>query len=259
MIAAAVTNIKPEAIRRMTSSRPRGESRPVSSKQARTHPRLPSLLHKHLTSQYREPVADYNLLALETVVQRIQVEARPLILDSFCGTGHSTAQLAGRYPGHLVVGIDKSASRLARHAGGSSANYLMLQGDCEPLWMLLAQVGLRVQRHYLLYPNPWPKPKHLGRRVHGHPGFASLLRLGGIVEVRSNWQLYVEEFGLATQLAGYPGSVSRLDLSRESQEHSDLTLFERKYRLSGHALWTFRVDLSSSPVIDTQMPAPRSP
>jgi hypothetical protein len=53
------------------------------------------------------------------------------------------------------------------------------------------------------------------------------------VEVRSNWQLYIEEFGLAMQLAGHPGVVSLLP------EQSPLTLFEGKYRASGHPLWRF--------------------
>ncbi len=88
--------------------------------------------------------------------------------------------------------------------------------------------------HYLLYPNPWPKAKHLQRRVHGHASFAWLSGLGGRVELRSNWQLYVEEFGMAMHLAGRRGYVSRL------MAEFPLTAFERKYRDSGHRLWCFR-------------------
>jgi len=198
-------------------------------------------LHKHLTSEHREPVADYNRAAFDTVCQRIQDS--PLILDSFCGSGHSTAVLANSYPDHLVIGIDKSASRIARHADTKWDNYLVIQAECEPLWKLLADEGIRVRRHYLLYPNPWPKSKHLKRRIHGHPGFAALLQLRGVVELRSNWQLYVEEFGLAMQLAGYPGRVSLLAEPGEAREEEDLTLFEKKYRLSEHPLWAFQADL----------------
>ena len=55
----------------------------------------------------------------------------------------------------------------------------------------------------------------------------------GRLELRSNWQLYVEEFGLAMHLAGCPGYITRVTAEPA------LSLFERKYRDSGHALWAF--------------------
>lgn len=207
-------------------------SQPVRSNQLQVHPQLPVLVQRHLSSDYMRPVADHS----EQAFQHLHVamaEPRPLVLDSFCGTGQSTAILARRHPDHLVVGIDRSAHRLARHPGGEDDNYLLLQADCEDIWQLLLQHGLRPQYHYLLYPNPWPKGKHLGRRVHGSGAFSRLLALGGQVEVRSNWQLYVEEFGLAMHLAGHPGVVCELP------EQQPISLFERKYRQSGHQLWRF--------------------
>jgi tRNA G46 methylase TrmB len=152
----------------------------------------------------------------------------------------STALLAQRHPRHLVIGIDRSAQRLQRHAAGSADNYLLLQAECEPLWQQLAAGNWRVDYHYLLYPNPWPKSRHLQRRIHGHPGFRDLLALGGRVELRSNWQLYVEEFGVAMHLAGVRGLV------RQLPEAPALTRFEDKYRRSGQALWRYQGRISYS-------------
>jgi tRNA G46 methylase TrmB len=112
-------------------------------------------------------------------------------------------------------------------------NCLLLQTECEDLWRLLAERGMAVDYHYLLYPNPWPKAKHLQRRVHGDAGLFWLLQLGGRIELRSNWQIYVEEFGVAMHLATIPGSVARVIPS------PPLSLFERKYLDSGHQLWAF--------------------
>ncbi len=218
-------------------------SRPVSSSQWHTHPGLAGLVRKHLQHPSRRPAARHSRDAFREVEAQLAGGA-PLILDSFCGTGQSTATLADRHPGHLVVGIDKSGARLARHASRARQNYLLLHADCEPLWALLRGAGISVDYHYLLYPNPWPRSAHLKRRVHGHPGFSDLLQLRGTVELRSNWQTYVEEFGLAMHLAGYRGHVARLpDCSDAS---ADLTLFERKYRLSGHPLWQFRARLHTT-------------
>jgi tRNA G46 methylase TrmB len=137
-----------------------------------------------------------------------------------------------------VVGVDKSRNRLNRHCPGSAANYLLLQAECEDFWRLLAEKGIGVDHHYLFYPNPWPKTRHLQRRVHGNAAFYWLLQLTGVgarcgIELRSNWQTYVEEFGVALQLAGHPGRVSRLT------PEPALTLFERKYRDSGQDLWAY--------------------
>jgi len=212
-------------------------SRKVSSNQSHPHPRLTEVVRRHLTTTFRKPAAPHNLAAFSRLMERLDAAPLPLVLDSFCGTGHSTATLAQRHPGHLVVGIDKSSERLGKHPASSADNCMLLQADCEDIWQLLLQEGLTVDYHYLLYPNPWPKARHLQRRIHGHASFAWLLRLGGHIELRSNWQVYVEEFGLSTQLAGYRGRVARVP------EGPGLTLFEQKYRNSGHELWAFTTNV----------------
>ncbi len=208
-------------------------SSPVKSSQRSTHPRLAEVLDRHHARPWHEPLASHNADAIARLQEWLHTDSRPLVLDSFCGTGHSTSMLAERHPDCLVIGIDKSASRLSRHPQSPTAGYRLLQADCEPVWRFLADNGNSLEAHYLLYPNPWPKPGHLLRRIHGHPAFPQLLALGGRIELRSNWQLYVEEFGLAMSLSGLPGAVRRINAEYP------LTLFERKYRDSGHALWSF--------------------
>jgi len=210
----------------------------VSNQHHHLNPKLPALVRRHLDNVHRKPVAAHNRAAFRRLLEELAARPRPLVLDSFCGTGHSTAKLAQRHPQHLVVGIDKSAQRLARHPGEPAGNYLLLQAECEDLWQLLVQAGLHADFHYLLYPNPWPKARHLQRRIHAHASFPWLLQLGatavpGLLELRSNWQVYVEEFGVAMHLAGSPGCIARV------MPGPELTLFERKYRDSGHTLWAF--------------------
>ncbi|MEH6589179.1 MAG: SAM-dependent methyltransferase [Halioglobus sp.] len=192
-------------------------------------------------------MATHNQDAFEILKAELGVNPRPLVLDSFCGTGHSTMALALTHPKHLVVGVDKSSHRLAKTPESTAPNALLLQAECEDIWRLLVQEKLSVEHHYLLYPNPWPKSAQLQRRIHGNSGFASLLALGGNIELRSNWQIYVEEFGLAMFLAGHMGQVLKI------QPEQPLTLFERKYQASGHDLWGYhgRIDSTSSRVTDT--------
>ena len=208
-------------------------SRPVSSNQDGLHSQLVPNLRRHLAHPFRRPPAPHSAAAYRVLAERLKEYQQPLVVDSFCGTGMSTALLADRHPGHLVVGIDQSAHRLGKHLPGPADNYLLLQAQAEDIWALLLADGYRAQYHYLLYPNPWPKRKHLQRRIHGHGSFGLLLELGGHIELRSNWQLYVEEFGVAMHLVGRRGRVNRV------AGDPPLTLFEDKYRNSGHPLWGF--------------------
>jgi tRNA G46 methylase TrmB len=82
-----------------------------------------------------------------------------------------------------------------------------------------------------LYPNPWPKPDHLQRRWHGSPLWPSILALGGRLELRSNWRVYVDEFAQALALTGASAQLEICSVS------APLTPFERKYQLSGQTCW----------------------
>lgn len=78
-------------------------------------------------------------------------------------------KLAKLLPHCDVIGIDKSASRLERtvayrrHSGLVHAlpNALLLRADLVDFWTLCLQNGVLLEHHFLLYPNPYPKPKHL--------------------------------------------------------------------------------------------------
>jgi tRNA G46 methylase TrmB len=106
-----------------------------------------------------------------------------------------------------------------------------MRAECADIWRLMLEADWSVVRHFLLYPNPWPKPGHLQRRWHGHPVFPQLLALSDVVELRTNWQVYAEEMGAALFVAGRPAGIERI------RPEAALTDFEEKYRDSGHALW----------------------
>lgn len=209
------------------------DSKPVSSNQPHIHRKLPAVVRRHLANPSRKPVAEHSRRAFDLLLAKLAADPRPLVIDSFCGTGHSTGIIAQRHSDHLIVGIDKSSHRLAKHEAEITGGYLLLHAECEDIWQLLLQEQIFPDHHYLFYPNPWPKSAHLQRRIHGSAAFRTLLALGGQVELRSNWQIYVEEFGVAMSLAGSPGIVSQLE------PEQPITLFERKYQASGHSLWRF--------------------
>uniref|UniRef100_UPI0021485AEA hypothetical protein n=1 Tax=Tahibacter caeni TaxID=1453545 RepID=UPI0021485AEA len=130
-------------------------------------------------------------------------------------------------------------------APGAPANARLLRCDLVDFWLLAAAAGWRFSAQYLLYPNPWPRPEHVQRRWPAHPVLPALLAGGGAIELRTNWQVYAEEWTVALGLAGRPSQLDGLD----EDGAAALSPFEAKYRASGHALW--RVHAPAGPEADT--------
>ncbi len=220
----------------------RANSRPIRSRQTGPHPRLREIVARHLDAGYRRRAGESGRRAFASVADRLA--AGSFVLDAGCGTGASTFVLARRHPSRIVLGVDKSAARLAIgqreiDAGAAPANALLLRCELVDFWQLAATAGLRCGRQYLLYPNPWPKPDQLMRRWHAHPVRPALLALGGAIELRTNWRVYAEEFAEALRLAG------RQVCFDQFAADEPLTPFERKYAASGHALWRCVADEAS--------------
>jgi tRNA (guanine-N7-)-methyltransferase len=212
-------------------------SRQIQSPQIAPHPRLQEIVRKHLAAPYQRRPSDAGTRAFDSIVDRLA--RAPFFLDAGCGTGTSTLALAREFPDRLVLGVDKSAARLAmgqRLIGDdlAPANALLLHCELVDFWQLAAAANLRCERQYLLYPNPWPKPEHLMRRWHAHPVFPAMLALGGTIDLRTNWCVYAEEFAQALGIAGVANTCEAF------APEEPLTPFERKYQASRHELWRCR-------------------
>lgn len=219
-------------------------SRFITSAQTGIHHHLHDLVARHAATSFRKPVMRYNVDAFNASMDAWRRAGElPLILDAGCGVGLSTLHLAIQFPDHFVVGVDQSADRLSRNThwlGELPANFMLVRADLVDYWRLMHAAGVRPARHYILYPNPWPKIGQLGRRWHGHPVFPTIVALGGIFECRSNWQIYIHECAAALgQLIGEEVPVER-HVAIQS-----ITPFEEKYTASGHRLFRCAVMLPS--------------
>ncbi|ATD08996.1 SAM-dependent methyltransferase [Pseudoalteromonas piscicida] len=208
-------------------------SRSITTNQQGLHEKLDEIVTKHLTAEFKKPIAAHTQSAFDEVNARVQAFNGPIILDSCCGVGESTANLAKRHPDALVIGIDKSAHRLDKHdveyKQTEQGQYILVQADLNDFWRLALEADWQPTHHYLLYPNPWPKAKHIQRRWHGSAVFPFIVKLGGKLELRSNWDIYVQEFARALALSGVDAEVE----AYESNEA--ITPFERKYWASGQS------------------------
>jgi tRNA (guanine-N7-)-methyltransferase len=186
------------------------------------HKHLINIIGRNMQCEFRRPIPGHQYIAFKQIEQFVEKIGRPIIIDSCCGTGHSSHKLSSQFPDHAIIGIDKSRARLSR-SPKSKDNCLLIQGDVIDLWRLIAQTSWPIERHYLLYPNPWPKACHVKRRFYAHPIWPILVQLAPYLEIRCNWSLYAEEAMIAL------GMLSQTPVLRQKIDSEYMSLFEKKY------------------------------
>lgn len=226
----------------MTAKAPRE----ITTNQEGPHEDLLDYVRRYQSGGYKKPIAEHTQSAFYQANEVVAQWQGDVILDSCCGVGESSLEIAALFPEALVIGVDKSEHRLARldsyrESKGINPDYiLMLRADLNDFWRLAVEAGWSLKKHYLLYPNPYPKKKHLQRRWHAGPSFPYLLQLGGELEVRSNWKIYIEEFSESLSAYEFASEVREY-----VPEHGYWTPFERKYHSSGQSLWHLKTNLNS--------------
>jgi tRNA (guanine-N7-)-methyltransferase len=212
----------------------------INSAQTTIHPDLGKVLQRAKEREFEKPIKKQVIIEFERLKDVVDRNSAHLMLDSFCGTGHSTLALAQRHPGAFVIGFDQSEDRLnkAPIALKDQKNAILLRAEAVDLWRLFLKENWHFEKHTLFYPNPWPKVGHLRRRVHGHPVFPQMMRLSDQLELRSSWDIYAQEFVAA---------VNFLDLAAHGPERIypsvPVSLFEKKYIETATPLYVVKVEL----------------
>lgn len=230
-------------------------TRAVTTNQPDIYDKLEEVVRKYASTEYQRPIADHTRIAFaeaekfvlnfyESACNERDIAghtAYKVILDSGCGTGESTLNIAIANPGIPVIGIDKSAARLTK-AGAAPRNAFLVRAELLDFWRLaLGKVKAgqwHIPYHALYYPNPWPKQSEATRRFHLHPIFPTLLQLGDTLELRTNWEIYAREFAEAARIATPDCSIAREPFEPERP----ITAFERKYKEARQQLWRVTIN-----------------
>ena len=243
-------------------------ARAVTTNQTDIYDKLEKVVRKYASTEYLRPIADHTRIAFAEAEKfvtefygdagrdndlsgRTSRTAYKVILDSGCGTGESTLNIALAHPGIPVIGIDKSAARLTKAGAGLNGaglngaapqNAFLVRAELFDFWRLaLEKVKAgqwHIPYHALYYPNPWPKQSEATRRFHLHPIFPTLLQLGDAIELRTNWEIYAREFAEAARIATPDCSISREAFEPEQP----ITAFERKYKEARQQLWRVTIN-----------------
>jgi tRNA G46 methylase TrmB len=181
------------------------------------------IVKRQATTIYKKPILAHQIEVFNLVKKFINQRAQPIILDSGCGTGLSTTLLAEQYPDHSIIGFDKSIARLSRLRQKIPDNCSLYRADLIDIWRLIAEQNWPIAKHFIFFPNPWPKASQIKRRFHAHPVFATMAALAPELELRTNWKIYADEFKIALEILGHKAQVLT------KSDHSFMTLFEKKY------------------------------
>jgi tRNA (guanine-N7-)-methyltransferase len=103
----------------------------------------------------------------------------PIEIDLGCGDGSFLVEIAGANPARDFLGIERlpgrirSAHRKITARGLANARVLLVETSYAVRRMLPAS---SVAQFYLMFPDPWPKRRHWGRRVVTEDFLASIYR-----------------------------------------------------------------------------------
>jgi tRNA G46 methylase TrmB len=216
--------------------------KPVNSNQIGIHEKLDDLVLRYQQQDFKRPLSEHTVTAFNEIKSWLLDSDQPLILDSCCGVGESTARIAAQYPNAKVLGVDKSEHRLEKHHAYAleQQNYRVLRADLNDLWRLLVEEHIVFVKHFLLYPNPYPKASQIQKRWYACALMPYIMKLSSDLEVRSNWQLYLQEFEIAVRHYGFATKLLPVESGGEP-----LTPFERKYQESGQTCYRLLAETSN--------------
>jgi len=90
----------------------------------------------------------------------------PLHVDLGCGDGSFLCALAQRLPEKNFLGVERLLGRIRtssrKAAGLSNVRLLQMESSYAVRYLLFSE---SVETFYLLFPDPWPKRRHHGRRI----------------------------------------------------------------------------------------------
>ncbi len=233
-------------INRVVADSVQGDSKAIVSNQQGVNEKLNEVVKRHIEHDFKKPYQQHTEQAFTEINAKVNAflainPSGNIILDACCGVGQSTRLLAQQNRSALVIGVDKSDHRLNRkvegfcsESGFTATNYHLVRADLNDFYRLVKASAWPVSKHYILYPNPWPKSKHLKRRWHGSAVFPQMTNIGEQLILRSNWLIYLEEFQQAASWVGLKGQIETLP---KVQADMALTPFEAKFQASQQTCW----------------------
>ncbi|MCP4717173.1 MAG: tRNA (guanosine(46)-N7)-methyltransferase TrmB [Deltaproteobacteria bacterium] len=170
--------------------------------------------------------------------------ARPVVLELGCGKGRFIIRSAGDNPDTNFFGIEKSQkyvrliNQRARRAGIANLRLLSTDGA---YFVARYVPAASVQACHIFFPDPWPKKRHLRRRLVNSAMVEELQRIllpGGRLYYKTDFQDYYEQMLEVTRACpGFEELYSRTVTSAEADPEEADTHYERRYLIEGRPIY----------------------
>lgn len=157
---------------------------------------------------------------------------KPLEVDLGCGDGYFVEHMAMLHPERNFLGVERLIGRVARTARRiadrklTNARVLRLESAYTVSWLLPAE---SVSRLHLLCPDPWPKKKHIIRRLVNDEEFLSglerVLKPGGEFLLKTDDEPYFEN---ALESLSQRSAFTKIDWQLDEFPYPE-TDFERQW------------------------------
>jgi tRNA (guanine-N7-)-methyltransferase len=154
----------------------------------------------------------------------------PMVVEVGSGMGEATAAMAAIDPGRDVLAVDvhvQGLGRLLRRIEDDGLrNVRVCEGDAVVLLREMLPAD-SVDEVRVYFPDPWPKARHLKRRLVQRPFVdlvASRLRPGGLLHVATDWPPYAD--AVRELLTGHPAFEVVSEGPRPA--HRPVTRFEQR-------------------------------
>ena len=215
----------PAHFRRVVSFHPRG---------GRLNPVQRRAWDTHADQWFVEPTADFD-------DKRLFGRAAPLVVEIGSGMGEATAVMAASRPeiNLLAVEVYKPGVAQTFHhvARAGVYNVRVMRADGIDVLENVLRPGSLAEL-WLFFPDPWPKTRHLKRRL-VTPAFAKLaasrLRKRGVLRMATDWQPYAEQ--MLAACGNEPKLKNRYTGWAPRPDFRTRTRFERRGLLAGHEIF----------------------
>ncbi|MGZ3721854.1 MAG: tRNA (guanine(46)-N(7))-methyltransferase TrmB [Bdellovibrionales bacterium] len=167
-----------------------------------------------------------------------------LDLEIGAGQGLHAVHYCQENPDRLLLAVEKTHVRFAglsqrRESHPHLENLIALQADAVAFVShFLPPESL--DRVFLLYPNPYPKPKQSNLRWHNRPFFAELIKKmksGAELTLATNLEWYAKE---AAMVFTGQWQLEMLEFKEVDPKQTPRTHFEKKYLLRGETCWNLK-------------------
>ena len=169
----------------------------------------------------------------------------PIDLEIGCGVGLHPILYATKNPGRVLIAIEHTKTRFSKFRNRLQhhphiKNIIPIHEDAV-LWVSKILLEHSVDKIFLLYPNPYPKARHLNKRWYAMPFMSCLLsklKIQGTLTIATNEKFYGEgAFEYFTSYWELELKDREVIQKKTHPEYAPRSHFEKKYFERGDNLY----------------------